>query len=146
MRGRSLQRARRQPAAPAGLCLLCEALRDEVHVFVAAAREIHDDDGIGRECRSELHCVCDRVRRFECRDDALGAGEQLERVERLGVGRGHVLGASELFEAGVLRADSGVIDAEAIECTADGSPFASCSTFVCMPCSIPGVPSVIVAA
>ena len=31
---------------------------------------------------------------------------------------------------------------EAMECTGEGWPSSSCSTMVCMPCSMPGVPRV----
>ena len=55
-------------------------------VLVAAAREAHDRDGVAPEARRELAQLGDRVRRLERGEDALGAREPAEGVERLLVG------------------------------------------------------------
>jgi hypothetical protein len=47
------------------------------------------------------------------RDDALGAAQVVEGLQRLGVGDAHVLGAADVLEVGVLGADAGVVQAGA---------------------------------
>src|SRR5690554_2890629 len=49
--------------------------------------------------------------RFERWDDALGAAELFEGIERLAIGDGAVRGAARVLEEGVLRANAGVIEA-----------------------------------
>ena len=51
-----------------------------------------------------------RVRRFERRNDAFRAREQARRVQRLGIGSRHVLGAALIVQPGVLGTDHGVIE------------------------------------
>ena len=48
---------------------------------------------------------------LERRDDAFGAREEREALERLRVGAGDVFGAPTRREVGVLRADAGVVEA-----------------------------------
>ena len=48
--------------------------------------------------------------RLERGDDALGAAEELERVEHLGVGDRVVLGPLDLGEVGVLGSEAGVVE------------------------------------
>ena len=51
--------------------------------------------------------------RFERGDDALGAAQIVEGVQRFCVGDAHVLGAANVFEEGVLGAHAGVVEASA---------------------------------
>ena len=51
------------------------------------------------------------VRRLEGGDDALGAGQQLERGQHLGVGDGLVAGPAQLGQVGVLGADARIVEA-----------------------------------
>ena len=54
-----------------------------VHVLVPAAAEADQDDRVLRQRRSELADVVDGVGRLQCRDDALGEGEQVEALQGL---------------------------------------------------------------
>ncbi len=54
-----------------------------------------------------------RVRRFQRRNDALGAGAELERLQRLLVGRGDVFDAADIVQPGMLRPDAGIVQAGA---------------------------------
>ena len=56
---------------------------------------------------AELQRTCDRVRRLDRRDDALGAAQQRERVHRLGVGDRPVLRAAGVLQEGMLGANPG---------------------------------------
>ena len=53
------------------------------------------------------------VRRLERRDDPLAPRDELDRRERLVVGRRQVRRAPALLEPGVLRADARVVEARA---------------------------------
>src|SRR5262245_53980821 len=75
-------------------------------VLVAAATEPHEDQ-VGVEVSS----AGERVGRLERGEEALGAGELLERLERLLIGCDDVLGPAGVAEKGVLRADAGVVEA-----------------------------------
>ena len=64
----------------------------------------------------------DRVRGLERRDDPLEPREQLERLERLGVGRRDVLDALRVLPPAVLGADAGVVEARAARVHVGGLP------------------------
>ena len=49
--------------------------------------------------------------RLERRDDAFGAAQVVEGLERLLVGDADVLGAADVLQVGVLGADAGVVEA-----------------------------------
>ena len=51
-----------------------------------------------------------RVRALERGDDALGAGQQLERLDDLGVGDGRVLGPADRRQVRVLGSDARVVE------------------------------------
>jgi hypothetical protein len=51
------------------------------------------------------------VRRFDGRDDALTAAQQRERIHRLGICDGAVLGAPDVAEIRVLGSDTRVVEA-----------------------------------
>src|SRR6185437_6726491 len=86
-------------------------LGDGVHVLVAAAGEVHEEDPVARHRGRDLHRIRDRVARFQRRDDALQAAERMEGLERLVVGDRHVLRASGVLEPGVLGAHAGIVEA-----------------------------------
>ena len=85
--------------------------RDLRHVLVAAAGEIDHHQMILRPLRRELHHLGDGVRRFQRRDDAFQPRQQLERRERLVVGRREIGDAAGLVQPGMLRPDAGIIEA-----------------------------------
>src|SRR3954468_20041419 len=80
------------------------SLGDRVHVLVAASRKIDEEDAVPGHRRRELHGVRDGVARFERRDDALGAAERVEGLERFVVVDGHIFRAAGILEPGVLGA------------------------------------------
>src|ERR1700752_2653729 len=82
---------------------------DRLHVLVAAARQVHEQDGISLERRRHLAGVSDAVSRFERRDDAFGARQFLERPERLLVGGVVILGPAGSLKGSVFRPDRRVI-------------------------------------
>src|SRR5258708_8398247 len=86
-------------------------LADGVHVLVAAAREVHEEDAVLGDRRGELHRIGERVARLERRYDPLEAAERVEGGERLVVGDGHVLRAPHVLEPRMLRAHAGVVEA-----------------------------------
>src|SRR4051794_40648906 len=87
--------------------------RDLLAVLVAAAGEVDEEDLVLAESRGELGGVGDRVGGFERGDDPLELREELEAIERLGVGDADVLDAAAVLPVRVLRADAGVIEAGA---------------------------------
>src|SRR5512142_2672174 len=58
-----------------------EQLRHLVHVLVAPAGEIEHDHLVAAELLRPLEAVHQRVRAFECRDDALESRAELEGLE-----------------------------------------------------------------
>jgi hypothetical protein len=78
------------------------ALGDGVHVLVAAAGEVDEQDRVLLHRGRHLHRLRDRVRRLERRDDAFGAAQLVERRERLVVGHRDVLGALAVLQPRVL--------------------------------------------
>src|ERR1700674_5230512 len=81
-----------------------------VHVLVAAAGEIEDDEVVLAHAREAFDETCDGVGGFERRDDALGAGEQARGVERSGVRDGGVFGAALIGEPSMFGADGRIIE------------------------------------
>jgi hypothetical protein len=61
----------------------------------------------------QLHGVGHGVAGFQRRDDALGAAQVVEGLQRLVVGDAHVFGAADVLQPGVLGADAGVVQAGA---------------------------------
>ena len=84
---------------------------DRVHVFVAAPGQADDDGLVFGQRRREFADMGEGVGRFQGRDDAFGAGDPLEGVQRLVVGDGDVFGAARVLEVGVFGADAGVVQA-----------------------------------
>ena len=66
---------------------------DSSAVLVASAGDRDDHDLVLGKRRSELHCVCDSVCRFDRRDDAFCSGQILECVAEVGL---HAVEDSEL--------------------------------------------------
>src|SRR5258708_12959516 len=82
-----------------------------VHVLVAAAGKVEDDQVAGLELRQALNEARDGMRGFERGNKALGARKQLGRIERrLIVNRG-VFGATLIGQPGMLRSDGRIIEA-----------------------------------
>src|SRR5260221_10077408 len=69
-----------------------EPLGGDIHVLVAAAGQVHQQQRVGAELRSELERPGQRVRGLDRRDDPLGAAQRGERAHRLSVGDRAVAG------------------------------------------------------
>ena len=87
-----------------------EEVGDGVHVLVAAAREVDDQDLPTGQRGREPRRVRDRVRALERRDDALRRGQELQRLDRLGVRDGDVPCPPAVAELRVLRTDARVVE------------------------------------
>src|SRR5690606_15143304 len=84
---------------------------DGVYVLVATAGEVAQDQGVLRQFARQPDRLGDGVAGFERRQDAFGAGELVERSQRLLVGDADVLGAAGVLEEGMLGADARVVQA-----------------------------------
>src|SRR5947209_4320941 len=82
-----------------------------VHVLIAAAGKIEDDQVVFGKLRQALDEAGDGVRGFERRDDALSQGEQFCGFERGGIGDRYVVSAVLIGEPSVLGTDSWIIEA-----------------------------------
>src|SRR6266851_1961251 len=82
-----------------------------VHVLVAAAREIEDDEVVFLELRETLHQAGDGVGGFECGDDAFGARKKARGIQSRLIGDGGIFGAALIGEPGVLGSDGGIVEA-----------------------------------
>src|SRR5712692_8906674 len=80
-----------------------------IRVLVAAAREIEDDEVIGRHSRHAFDEAGDSVRGLERRNDAFRARKEPRGVERCGIGHRAVFSTALLGEPGVLWTDSGIV-------------------------------------
>src|SRR5215204_4675329 len=89
-------------------------IADQLHrlsdVLVAAAGEAHEH-GPALQVRRLADEPGDGVRRLEGAEDALGAGQERERVEHLGIRDRRVLGPPDRGEVRVLGADARVVEA-----------------------------------
>src|SRR5262245_42538660 len=81
-----------------------------VHVLVAAAGEIDQNQPVRSELTCEFGRVRDGVCRLQRRKYPFMAGQHLEPVDRLGICRVRVLGAPERAEPRVLWTDRRVIE------------------------------------
>ena len=97
-----------------------EPARRRLDVLVAAAGEVDQQQRVRAQLPAQHQRTGQRVRRLDRRDDALGAAEQREGLHRLGVGDRAVLGAADVVQVGVLRADAGVVQAGADRVRLDG--------------------------
>src|SRR6185436_5547519 len=86
------------------------ALGDRVHVLVAAAREVDEQDLVLRQRGREACGIGERMRGFERRNDAFDAAAVVERSERFGVGDRHVFRAARVLEPRVLRPHAGIVE------------------------------------
>mmetsp|Transcript_18797 Transcript_18797/g.50538 ORF Transcript_18797/g.50538 Transcript_18797/m.50538 type:complete len:231 (-) Transcript_18797:1483-2175(-) len=86
-------------------------VRDGVHVLVTTAAEVEEHNLVGRQAFCELHGVVERVRGLEGGDDALGAAQGLEALERLLIRDRYVIRAQRVLEPGVLGTDTRVVEA-----------------------------------
>jgi hypothetical protein len=90
-----------------------EGVGDGEDVLVAAAAEIHQHDALRPQVAGDLADAGEGVGGFEGGDDALQFGAELEGGESLVVGGADVLGATDVMQERVLRADAGVVEAGA---------------------------------
>src|SRR5450759_5054374 len=84
-------------------------LGDGVHVLVAAAGQIHQQDLVFRHARRDFRRLRQRVAGFQRRDDALVVAQVVKGLERFIVGNGGVLGAARVLQPGMLRPDARVV-------------------------------------
>ena len=85
--------------------------RDRIEILVAAAGEIDHHEVILRLLRRELEHLGDGVRRFQRRNDAFELGKELERVQRLVIGRRQEGDAADIVEPCMFGADARIIEA-----------------------------------
>src|ERR1700741_4229609 len=82
-----------------------------VHVLVAAAREVKNDEVAGLEPRQAFDEAGDGVGGFERRNDAFGKRQQLRRIERGLIIHSGIFGAMLVGKPGVLRTNGRIIEA-----------------------------------
>src|SRR5574338_260533 len=100
-----------QPKSPAESEGYAGALGHGVHVLVAPAGKIHQQQLFLGQGRRQARCVGQGMGGFQGRDDALQPAQVVEGLQRLGIGHRDVFGAAAVLEPGVLRADAGVVEA-----------------------------------
>src|SRR5216683_4542605 len=88
-----------------------EQARVSVHVLVAAAGEIEDDEVVLLELRQTLDKTGDGVGRFERGDDAFGARKKARGFESRLIGDGGIFGTPLIGQPGVFGADGGIVEA-----------------------------------
>src|SRR5688572_126186 len=88
---------------------LPENLLYALDVFIAAARQVDEQDRVARELFGDALNMSDRMGRFERRQDAFEPGQLPEALERLLVGGVRVLGAAGGLQPRVLRPHRGVV-------------------------------------
>ena len=81
-----------------------------MHILVAAAAEIADDDLIGLHFTGTLHGISDAVRRFERRHDTLDRTEVLKGLECFVIARVAKFDTAFFFIIRMLGADGGVVE------------------------------------
>src|SRR6266481_6131557 len=81
-----------------------------VHVLVAAAGEVEDDEVVVAHAREAFDEPGDGVRRFESGNNAFGASEQTGISKRSGVKDGGIFSAALVGKPGMLGADGGIIE------------------------------------
>ncbi|MPM47170.1 hypothetical protein SDC9_93878 [bioreactor metagenome] len=82
-------------------------------VLVATARQAHENGLVLAHLLGQLHRIGESVAGFERGDDAFGAAQVVEGLQRFAVGDAHVLRAADLLQPGMLGADAGVVQARA---------------------------------
>ena len=82
-----------------------------MHVLVTPAGEVDQQNLVLAQRRRQLRGIGQRVAGFQRRDDALQAAQLVEGIERLRIGDRLILGAADVLQPGVLRADARVIEA-----------------------------------
>ena len=92
------------------------------------------------ERRRHADGVRDRVRALERRDDALGGGEQPQRLERLVVGDGDVARPPAVAQPGVLGADAGIVEPGGDRVRVADLPGLVLQDVRLVPCSTPTCP------
>src|SRR5207237_6362607 len=80
-----------------------------VHIFVAAAGKVEDNQVLLGQFRQPLHEPRNRVRRLERWNDPFGSRKHPRRFERRLVGHRGILGASLIRKPSMFRANRGII-------------------------------------
>src|SRR5271168_3336761 len=81
-----------------------------VHVFVATARKVEDDQVVGGHFGNAFDQTCNGVRGFERRDDAFDARKKARCIERGRIRNRGILGAAFIGEPRVLRANGRIVE------------------------------------
>src|SRR5579875_626966 len=81
-----------------------------MHILVAAAGKIAQDQRVFRIVARQLDRLCHRVTGFQCGEDALGFAEQVKRREGFVIGDAHILGTAGVLQERVLGADAGIVE------------------------------------
>ena len=80
-----------------------------MHVLVATARYIDQDDILRPAISSQAGGQVDRVGRLQCRNDPLGPAEEFEAIERLLIGDRVIGRPTAVLQIAMFRPDTGVI-------------------------------------
>jgi len=83
-----------------------------VDVLVATTGEVDHQRLARTQAWRQLGRVSERMARLECRNDALGQGQGVERGQRLAIVDGDVGRAAAVLEPGVLRTNARVVETE----------------------------------
>src|ERR1700733_6082105 len=86
-----------------------KSLGDGENILVAAPTKIHQDDLFLVHRRRQLLHICQRVRRFQSRNDPLGPGAERERVQSLLIRGRNVFDAADIVQPGMLRPDPRIV-------------------------------------
>ena len=94
-------------------------------VLVATARQADQNRLIGAHGLGQLHGIGHGMAGLQRGDDALGAAQIVEGVQRFGVGDSNVLGTLNFLQPGMFGAHTGVVQA-----SADGMGFGDLAVFI----------------
>ncbi len=100
----------------------------DAHVLIAASREVHHQYFMRWKSGSDAQGLGHGVRALERGQDAFGARQLDDRIERGGVVLRNIFGAAGVVQRGVFRADGGVVKPADTEWVSAIWPSSSCST------------------
>src|SRR5690606_35346190 len=87
-----------------------EPLCGGFHIFVTAAAQAHENDGVWAKLSAELYCSCKRMRRLDSRDDALCARQQSHGIHRRCISHRQIPRSAKISKPTVLRADTRIVE------------------------------------
>jgi hypothetical protein len=101
------------PAAGAAIEVGIGQIGHGANVFVATARQVDQNGLVRAHGFGQLHGVGHGVAGLQRGNDAFGAAQVVEGVQRLFVGDAHIFGAANVLQPCVLGAHAGVVQAGA---------------------------------